>query len=212
MGALAVHGGAGGAAVWWWCRGRAESPVHPLPHLPHIRRSTAAEALLYRHEPFGEPLNALHAARATSALRARPTAPLSRAPPLALRRDWVRRARRMRDHCWTQGGQLRFYCGAPLIAANNHRIGTLCAPARACPALGSSCNLCVNLASAATRAACGLRRRHSAEPRLECAGVQVLSRRPLCLPPHRAEPAHGQPAGASQTTSRASSTQNAQQR
>ncbi|KAK9834124.1 hypothetical protein WJX81_000060 [Elliptochloris bilobata] len=33
---------------------------------------------------------------------------------------------RMRDHCWTQGGQLRFYCGAPLIAANNHRIGTLC--------------------------------------------------------------------------------------
>ncbi len=37
--------------------------------------------------------------------------------------------RRMRDHCWTQGGQLRFYCGAPLIAANNHRIGTLCARA-----------------------------------------------------------------------------------
>ena len=35
--------------------------------------------------------------------------------------------RRMRDHCWTQGGQLRFYCGAPLVAANNHRIGTLCA-------------------------------------------------------------------------------------
>ena len=33
----------------------------------------------------------------------------------------------MRDHCWTQGGQLRFYCGAPLVAANNHRIGTLCA-------------------------------------------------------------------------------------
>lgn len=37
--------------------------------------------------------------------------------------------RRMRDHCWTTGGQLRFYCGAPLIAANNHRIGTLCARA-----------------------------------------------------------------------------------
>ncbi len=117
----------GGGAEGEW---RALCILCRTCHISGVAQLLKHFFVLYHHEPFGEPLNALHAARATSALCARLMAPLSRAPPPALRRNWVRRARRMRDHCWTQGGQLRFYCGAPLIAANNHRIGTLCAPAR----------------------------------------------------------------------------------